>query len=135
MSKRKILVVDDDASLTRLLQASLQKQGTYEVVVENDSRHALQAVRDLRPDLIVLDIVMPNVNGGQIAKAIRGDAALADTPIIFLSSFLSKQEQRARGADGVQGTLLAKPIAIATLIENIEQTLNNQTGSRNENLV
>ena len=121
--KRKIMLVDDDANLTRLLKLSLEKKGHYEVIVENMSTRAAQRVLEIMPDLIVLDVVMPDKDGGDVAQAIREDKRTKNTPIIFLTSIVSKDEQTAHG--GVIGgdKFLAKPVKVDELISEIEACL------------
>ena len=118
----KILFIDDDVSLTRLLKASLTKKGGYQVAVENNSRHALQTAREFQPDLIVLDIVMPDKDGGDVAQALKDDARTKSIPIIFLSSIVSKKEQ-AQTYSAAAEKFLAKPVTVDELVGEIERTL------------
>ncbi len=78
--KRRVMVVDDDMNLTRLLKHSLEKKGHYEVIVENMSTRAAQKVLEIMPDLVVLDIVMPGKDGGDVAQAIRDNQRTKDIP-------------------------------------------------------
>jgi len=122
--KRKVMVVDDDAKLTSLLKRSLEKKGHYEVMVENRSTRAAQRVLEIMPDLIVLDIVMPDKDGGDVAQAIRENKRTKDIPIIFLTSIVSKEEQ-ANHAGVIGGDkFLAKPVTADDLISEIEACLN-----------
>src|ERR1039458_4458066 len=118
--RRKIMVVDDDVKLTRLLKHSLEKKGDYEVVVENASASAARRVSEIMPDLIVLDVVMPDKDGGDVAQAIRQGKRTKDIPIVFLSSIVSKEEIAARGGAIGGGKFLAKPATTDDLIAEIE---------------
>jgi len=122
--KKRVMVVDDDAKLTSLLKRSLEKKGHYEVMVENRSTRAAQRVLEIMPDLIVLDIVMPDKDGGDVAQAIRENKRTKDIPIIFLTSIVSKEEQADHA--GVIGgdKFLAKPVTADDLISEIEAILN-----------
>ena len=84
MSQR-ILVVDDDRQIVRLLRAYLEQAG-FQVLVAYDGETALQAVRRERPDLVVLDLMLPDRDGREITRLVRGDAVLASTPIVMLTA-------------------------------------------------
>jgi len=84
MSKR-ILVVDDDQEICRLIKGYLEQAG-YQVSVANDGEMALHAIRTERPDLIVLDLMLPGRNGWEITRIVREDDTLAQTPIIMLTA-------------------------------------------------
>ena len=90
MSKKRILVVDDEVGFTRLLKLNLEQTGQYEVRVENWAEDAPRAVREFRPDLIFLDVMMPRLFGGDVASKIRADPSLKDTPIVFLTATVTK---------------------------------------------
>ncbi|HET7791185.1 MAG TPA: response regulator [Gemmatimonadales bacterium] len=123
MAKKKILLVDDEVIITRTLKVYLDGTGSYEVRAENDPTKALKAARDFKPDLILLDVVMPDLEGGQVAEQIRGDEALKATPIIFLTSLVQREEVRQSGGHIGGFPFLAKPIDPALVIEVIESVL------------
>ena len=79
-NKKKILLVDDDESITRTLKLFLDRRGGYEVRTENRGSQAVQVARDFRPDLIVLDIVMPDADGGAIAQDLGEDPPIEIHP-------------------------------------------------------
>ena len=119
---KKILIVDDEAGFTRLMKLTLQKIGGYEVFEENDGALALETARRVRPDLILMDIVMPNVDGGDAASMIRKDSDLTRIPIIFLTAIVSKKET-APGALIGGFPFLSKPVSLDALIACIEENL------------
>ena len=89
---------------------------------ENDPANADQTAHNFKPDVILLDIVMPKMDGGELATQIEGDRELHDTPIIFLTALVTHGE--AKSGLHVQGhPLVAKPISIPELIEAIEKHL------------
>src|SRR5437667_8030888 len=92
MTKR-ILIIDDDPSVTRAVKVLLETSGNYSVEEENNSRNAFATARWFRPDLIFLDVMMPDLDGGDIAQQIEGDALLQGTPIVFLPVLLLKGRQ------------------------------------------
>ena len=124
--KRRILIVDDDANSTHLVKILLERSGPYLVVEENDPIQADQTARDFKPEVILLDIVMPKIDGGELATQIETDRELRDTPIIFLTALVTHVE--AKSGLHIQGhPLVAKPISIPELIEAIEKHLPART--------
>jgi CheY-like chemotaxis protein len=121
-AKRRILIVDNDRDSTRLVKVLLERAGGYLVLEENDATKAHQSARNFRPDLILLDIVMPVIDGGEIAAQIQADPELQRTPIIFLTALVTKAESKA--GLHIQGhSFIAKPISIPDLIKGIEENL------------
>ena len=84
--ERRILIVDDDRDSTHLLKILLEKTGGYLVLEENDAAKAHQSAHNFRPDLILLDIMMPQRDGVELASEIGADPQLQRTPIIFLTA-------------------------------------------------
>ena len=121
-AKRRILIIDDDANSTHLVKILLERSGPYLVMEENDAAKADQTARSFKPDVILLDIIMPKIDGGELATQIEGDRELHDTPIIFLTALVTHSE--ANSGLHVQGhPLVAKPISIPELIDAIEKHL------------
>ncbi len=120
--KRRILIVDNDRESTRLVKILLEKTGRYLVLEENDATKAHQSAQNFRPDLILLDIVMPETDGGEVAAQIQADPELQRTPVIFLTALVTKAETKT--GLRIQGhPFLAKPISIPELINGIEENL------------
>ncbi|MBI4539462.1 MAG: response regulator [Gemmatimonadetes bacterium] len=118
--KKRILLVDDEATITRTLKLYLEATGAYEVRTENHGKRALAAAREFRPHLVILDIVMPDTDGATVAADIKADPALGLTPIVFLTALVSEAEVGAhRGRIGGY-PFLAKPIDPDKLVECIE---------------
>jgi len=90
--KKKILIVDDEAAFTRMMKLILEKTGHYEVFYENNASRAVSTARDCQPDLILLDVVMPEMDGGDVAGMLQADPLLSDVPIIFLTALVGEQE-------------------------------------------
>jgi len=120
--ERRILIVDDDRDSTHVIKILLEKTGPYLVLEENDAAKAHQTARNFRPDLILLDIIMPKVDGGVLAAQIEADPGLQRTPILFLTALVTKAE--AKAGLRIQGhPVLAKPINIPELINRIDENL------------
>ena len=120
--RRRILIVDNDLNTTHLVKVLLERTGHYLVLEENDAAKAHQSARNFRPDLILLDVVMPETDGGEIAAQIEADPELHNTPIVFLTALVTRAE--AKSGLSIQGhPILAKPVSIPELINAIEQHL------------
>ena len=120
--KRRILIVDDDRESTHLVKILLERTGGYLVLEENDAARAYHSARDFRPDVILLDIMMPETDGGEVAAQIEADPELQGTPVIFLTALVTEHEIKAGlRIEGHQS--LAKPINIPELINRIEESL------------
>jgi two-component system, OmpR family, response regulator len=127
-SRKRILVVDDEVIITRTLRVFLEGTGSYEVRTENSSTKALQAAREFKPDLILLDIVMPDVEGGEVAAQIQGDRDLTGTPIVFLTSLVQKREVRQSGGEIGGFPFIAKPIDPKVVLAVIESHIETHIG-------
>ncbi|MGF1452669.1 MAG: response regulator [Opitutales bacterium] len=133
--KRKILVVDDEPDVTDLLKYKLQ-QSNYDVKVINDPVMIMGSAREFFPDLVVLDIMMPEMNGLQVCRMIRADPIMKDTAIIFLTA-RGELEDRIRGFENGADDYLSKPFETRELILRISAIFNrlskpaeSQTASR-----
>jgi CheY-like chemotaxis protein len=121
--KKRILVVDDEPSITRLLKLNLEQTNDYEVRTENDANAALPAAEEFKPDLILLDVMMPGMDGGELAAAFQANPRLKSVPIVFLTAAATKGEVYARGGKVGGLPFLAKPVEIAEVITCIKQNL------------
>jgi CheY-like chemotaxis protein len=123
MKKNRILVVDDEVSFTRLLKLNLEQTGDYEVRVENWPEDVLKAAKDFKPDLILLDVMMPRMFGGDVAARLRAEEEFKKTPIVFLTATVRKQ--RVQEHEGmISGyPFLAKPASVEEVIDCIEKNL------------
>jgi len=121
--KKKILLVDDEATIGQLFKNRLESTGAYEVRVETKGTNALSATQAFRPDLIFLDIMMPDMEGSEVALQIKGDPGLKNTPIIFLTAAVTHEEVRSKGGMIGSQTFLAKPWDTRELMECIERHL------------
>ncbi len=121
---KKILIVDDEAGLTRLLKLNLEKTGRFSVRVVNDSTQAIEAMRVFKPDLALLDIVMPDLDGGDLVAQMKNDAELQDIPVLMLTALVSPSETGGKPTTKRGNlTMIAKPVSMPTLLSAIEQKL------------
>ena len=120
--KTSILIIDNSRDFTHAARVALEKTGRYVVGEENDASKAHETARGLKPDLILLDIAMPETDGGEVAAWIQSDPALHRIPIVFLTALVTMAE--ARLGLRIQGhSFLAKPISLPDLIKGIEENL------------
>lgn len=117
---KKILLVDDEATFVKLTKMSLEQLGPFEVCTETRAREAIAAALRFRPDFILLDVMMPDGDGGQLAAQMQEYEELKNIPIVFVTAAVKKDEtgNRARRIGG--RTYLAKPIRAEELVECIE---------------
>ena len=122
--KRKVLLVDDEVAFTRMTKLNLDRSGDYETHIVNDSTQAVAAVKKIKPDIIFLDVMMPGLDGGEVASLLREDPELSNIPIVFLTAIVSKEEIAQDGGSQIGGNeFLAKPIKIHEMIETIKRML------------
>ena len=121
--KKRILIVDDEISFARMVKLNLEKTGAFDVRTENKATYALAAAREFKPDLIILDVIMPNMDGGDVSNQFKRDRQLRDTPIIFLTATVSKREAGEGGLNSGGALFLAKPVSVETLVARINEHL------------
>ena len=121
--KKRILLVDDEAGITRMMRRNLEATGRFEVLDLNDPARALETARQFRPDLVLLDVMMPEMDGGTVAAAFAEEPQLAQVPVIFLTAIVSKKEVEPTGSQIGSHTFLAKPVVFSDLLACIDGQL------------
>ena len=123
MDRKRILVVDDEPDFTELIKEALQSTGKYEVKTENSGKAGIISAQVFKPDLILLDIMMPGMEGSYVAEQIKKDERIKTTPIIFLTATVTAEE--ASDAEGILGKhpVISKPVELAHLISSIDKYL------------
>ena len=121
--KRRILVVDDEPKITRWLRLNLEQTGEYEVREENHGSHALAAALEFLPDLILLDVLMPGVDGGQVASQFEASTRFREVPLVFLTAAVTREEVSSHGGYVGGHPFLAKPVDIPELINCLRSHL------------
>jgi CheY-like chemotaxis protein len=117
--KPRILIVDDEKGFTKLTRLVL---ADYDICEENNSARALETARTFRPDLILLDVVMPDFDGGDIAAQIRAEPLLKRVPIVFVTAIVTEKETEKRALFG-GFPFISKPVTPEKLVETIEKHL------------
>jgi excisionase family DNA binding protein len=126
--KRKILVVDDDLELVELITEVLERDGRFEVRSVNNGFDAGMMVKEYHPDLIVLDVMLPDINGKEVCQRVRAEKAMDEVRIVCISGMVEDDkigELRAAGADD----FMHKPFEVEKLLERMCELLDIETVS------
>jgi CheY-like chemotaxis protein len=121
MDRVKVLIVDDEPNFTQMMKMNLQAKGPYNVLVENQGSKAMEVARKFLPDIIFLDIVMPDMDGPQILAECRQDPKLKNTPVVFLTALVTKDEVTMDGSVIAGNAFLAKPVTTDQIVECIKE--------------
>ena len=125
MSKHRILIVDDEAIFARLLKLNLERTGQYEVATEERGRQALGTAQAFHPDLILLDVIMPDLNGKEVAKQLEATPELRNVPVVFVTAAVSRDDLLEDPQPLGRHTCLAKPVRLEEVVTCIEEHLGN----------
>ncbi|MCA9078157.1 MAG: response regulator [Planctomycetaceae bacterium] len=126
--KRKALIVDDDLSLSDLMKDVLEADGRFETRVANNGFDAGMMTREYRPDVIILDVMLPDINGKEVCQRIRNDSTMDDVKIICISGMVEQDkvaDLKAAGADD----FMQKPFEVENLVARVCELLDMETVS------
>lgn len=121
MSPAKVLVVDDDRSLRKALTYVLCRHG-YDVIEACDGEEGLAAIRESRPDLVYLDVVMPKIDGFEVTRRVRSDESLKDIRIVLLTG-KGQDADRLKGAEAGADDFLTKPFSPSNIVRRTQDIL------------
>lgn len=124
MSRKRILVVDDEIYIVHILEFTLTMEG-YEVITAADGEEALRKVEEDRPDLVVLDIMMPRMDGYEVCRLLRDDEETKELPVILLSA-KGRPIDRETGLEVGANDYIVKPFSPRRLLEKIRDLLDRQ---------
>jgi two-component system, sensor histidine kinase and response regulator len=120
--KKKILLIDDDQTICEFTEAVLERTGKFEVLSTTLPAKGLQLAEDQHPDLILLDVNMPDMDGGEVSLRLSANPKTKEIPVVFLTSLLRKEEEL--DSQIIKDHLfIAKPVTAHELIERIEMIL------------
>lgn len=122
----RVLAVDDDPSSTELTKIALESAGAYTVREVNDAHAAISVAQEFNPDLIIMDVDMPRLDGRTAALLIQSKEGLQDVPVLFVTSMIP--EDAGANAFGWLGPL-AKPVAPKTLVNTVKTILHQRAAS------
>tara|TARA_B100000315_G_scaffold219503_1_gene221476 strand:+ start:192 stop:590 length:399 start_codon:yes stop_codon:yes gene_type:complete len=117
----KILVVDDDPDIVMLLNTRLKASG-YEVISASDGEEGLRSIRENKPNLVILDVMMPKMNGFQVSRMVKFDKKLKNIPIILLTA-RGQEKDKSTGAQVGADEYMTKPFDSKVLMATIERLL------------
>jgi two-component system OmpR family response regulator len=121
-NKPRILIVDDNPRFSHSARLTLQQFGRYVVCEENDAASAMETARSFRPDLILIDFVMPQLDGAEVAAQMESDWALHGVPIVFVTGLVTPDE--ARNGQRIDGhRVVSKPVSSSDLLGAVEESL------------
>lgn len=119
---KKILIVDDEEEILKHL-TNILKHANYEVISTTRGKEAVQLAKSIKPDLIILDILIPDMMGGEVQRVLSEDASTYDIPIIFLTGLVTKEEEKIIREKPNNRRLLAKPTTGEEVLEAIHEAL------------
>lgn len=122
MEKKKILIVDDEPDVLILLGERLLKAG-YDVIKASSGKEAIELTAKKLPNLIILDIAMPVMDGSEVASILRSDPKTKDIPILFLTCLFTKHEEKVCGHLLGQNFFVAKPYDVTELLAEIDKRM------------
>ncbi len=128
MSKSTILVVDDEKDILELIEYNLKKEG-YEVIKASDGQSGIELAREKDPDLILLDIMMPEMDGFEVCDIIRADTRLQNKPVIFLTA-RSDEQSEIDGLNRGGDDYITKPISTKKLLSRINAVMRRYQENR-----
>ncbi len=121
--RRRVLVVDDEPDVLLLCRVNLEFEG-YEVMEAADGVEAMSRVRERRPDVILLDVMMPRMDGWQVLKELKSDQALQDIPVVMLTAKVQDQDQ-IRGWSSGASEYITKPFSPLSLSQVLDDVLSD----------
>jgi len=128
--KRKILIVDDDVDLVDLLKDVFDRDGRFEVRTANNGFDAGMQVKEFRPDLVVLDVMLPDINGKEVCVRVRSDPALDEVKIICISGMVEADKVTDLKAAGAND-FMQKPFSVDKLLERSCELLSIESAPAN----
>ncbi|MGH9553242.1 MAG: response regulator [Terriglobales bacterium] len=120
---RSVLVIDDDPALLTAISEGLDLMGGFKVLTATNGVSGIEDFFSIRPDCVVVDVRMPGLNGYQFVRALRGDPATAQTPIVVLSALVQDHEQLAGILTGAD-VYMIKPVKLVNLVQAIDRAVN-----------
>jgi len=126
--KKKILLIDDEEDFCFFVKGNLEKTRKYRVITATEGRKGIDLARSQKPDLILLDIVMPEVSGSEVAEVLSKDPRTKDLPLIFLTAVVTEEEMGVNVIKEIGGqNFIAKTVGTERIISFIKEVLERQT--------
>jgi two-component system alkaline phosphatase synthesis response regulator PhoP len=132
MVPEKILVVDDEPQALKLMKIDLEGEG-YRVWTAATGKEAVHRAHQVLPDLILMDIMLPDMTGGEVVKALKSDPSTRSLRIVFFTALFSKKEEKEHqmlNVDDEQYLTIAKPFAAEELLKQIRKVLPKESSEK-----
>lgn len=123
MDKKKILIIDDEENFCTLVKKNIEQTGEFEVHIALNGKDGIRLVKEIKPNLILLDVIMPEMDGADVVQQIRDDASIKDTPVVFLTAIVRKEEEGYRPSFAGGYSFLAKTVTVGELMECIRKNV------------
>ena len=123
MYKKRVLIIDDEENFCKLVKKNIEQTGEFEVHIATNGDDGIRLAREIKPDLILLDVVMPGMDGGDVVSLIRDDKSIEDTPIVFLTAIVKEEEASSQASFTRGYSLLAKTVTVGELIACIKKNV------------
>lgn len=130
-AKMKILVIDDEQDICELSKKILEKTGDYEVIFSTNGKEGIDLAKSCRPNLVLLDIMMPDMDGSEIAEHLSQDPVTKEIPVVFLTALIKKEEVEMDEGKIGSHFFIAKPISSQELIAQVKNILDTVKPSHN----
>ena len=123
MNKKNILIIDDDEDFCKLVKKNVEQTGEFVVYIAINGEDGVKLAGGVKPDLILLDVVMPEMDGTDVASQIRNDTDIKDIPIVFLTAMVREEEADSQASLTMGYSLLAKTVTVGELITCIKKNI------------
>jgi len=123
MHKKRILIIDDEKNFCALVKKNIEQTGEFEVYTASNGEDGIRLAREIIPGLILLDVVMPEMDGVEVLSLIRNDESIKDIPIVFLTGIIREEEAGFQASFTGGYSLLAKTVTVGELIACIKKNV------------
>lgn len=120
---KKILIIDDDRDLSYLLKRALS-YSNCDALISNNSLEGIALAKNQKPDLILMDIRLPDLNGVELAKILKSDPATQKIPVMFITALMKEDKQYTITVDDSNYAIVTKPFEIKSLVNKIQALIN-----------
>ncbi|MDD5281868.1 MAG: response regulator [Candidatus Omnitrophica bacterium] len=123
MDKKRVVIIDDEENFCKLAKKNIEQTGEFEVHIAINGDDGIRLAKEIKPDLILLDIIMPGMDGADVVSLIRSDTNIKDTPIVFLTSLVREEEASSQSNFTRGYSLLAKTVTVGELLACIKKNV------------
>jgi CheY-like chemotaxis protein len=129
MYKKRILVIDDEDNFCKLIKKNIEQTNEFEVHIATNGNDGIRLAKEIKPDLILLDVVMPGMDGGDVVSLIKNDKGIKDIPILFLTAIVREEEASCQTSPTMGYSFLSKTVTVGELIACIKKNVKKSAQS------